>query len=64
MHVKELANELGINRDTIRDYTRIELLKPTKDPSGYKSYGVRERRSCLGGLAMKATWLRDLNEEG
>ncbi len=44
MHVKELANELGINPDTIRYYTRIGLLKPTKDPSGYNNFSDQERR--------------------
>jgi DNA-binding transcriptional MerR regulator len=53
MHVKELADELGINPDTIRYYTRIGLLKPTKDPSGYKSYSDQERRHLRFAIRAK-----------
>jgi DNA-binding transcriptional MerR regulator len=53
MHVKELADELGINPDTIRYYTRIGLLKPTKDHSGYKSYSDQERRHLRFAIRAK-----------
>jgi DNA-binding transcriptional MerR regulator len=53
MHVKELADELGINPDTIRYYTRIGLLKPAKDPSGYKSYNDQERRHLRFAIRAK-----------
>lgn len=53
MHVKELANELGINPDTIRYYTRIGLLKPTKDSSGYKIFSDPERRHLRFAIRAK-----------
>ncbi|WP_137223800.1 MerR family transcriptional regulator [Shewanella sp. MEBiC00475] len=43
MKVSELAALLGVTTDTIRFYTRIGLLVPTKSPSnGYKFYRDKE----------------------
>ncbi|WP_350639768.1 MerR family transcriptional regulator, partial [Psychrobacter sp. CAL606-MNA-CIBAN-0158] len=43
MQVSELATLLGVTTDTIRFYTRIGLLAPTKSPSnGYKYYRDKE----------------------
>ncbi|WP_350432289.1 MerR family transcriptional regulator [Shewanella sp. H8] len=43
MQVSELATLLGVTTDTIRFYTRIGLLAPTKSPSnGYKFYRDKE----------------------
>ena len=44
MRVKQLADKLGITPDTIRYYTRIGLLHPSKDSSGYRQYNARERQ--------------------
>ncbi len=44
MKVKELADEVGVTADTVRHYTRVGILKPTRDPyNGYKRYGTQER---------------------
>ena len=43
MKVSELATLLGVTTDTIRFYTRIGLLVPTKSPNnGYKFYRDKE----------------------
>jgi MerR family Zn(II)-responsive transcriptional regulator of zntA len=40
MRVTELANALNTTPDTVRYYTKIGLITPTKSPSnGYKTYG-------------------------
>jgi DNA-binding transcriptional MerR regulator len=45
MRVNQLANETGVSVDTVRYYTRIGFLKPTKNPSnGYKEYCAKEKR--------------------
>lgn len=39
MRVKEVADRLGVTADTVRFYTRIELLSPKKNPHNqYKEY--------------------------
>lgn len=39
MRVKELADKLGVTADTVRFYTRIELLSPKVNPHNqYKEY--------------------------
>lgn len=45
MRVNQLAKEIGVTGDTVRFYTRIGYLKPSKNPgNGYKEYGARDRR--------------------
>ncbi|WP_213995623.1 MerR family transcriptional regulator [Arsukibacterium sp.] len=47
MRVRQLAEKLGVSADTVRYYTRIGLLAPTKSTAnGYKFYNIREQ-SCL-----------------
>jgi MerR family transcriptional regulator, Zn(II)-responsive regulator of zntA len=39
MYVKQLATEMGVTPDTIRHYTRIQLLQPIRSESnGYQQY--------------------------
>lgn len=38
MKVSELAKELSTSPDTVRYYTRLGLLQPTKSHNGYKFY--------------------------
>ena len=42
MKVTELAKSLGTTADTVRYYTRLELLKPAKSVNGYKLYSNKE----------------------
>lgn len=40
MHVNQLGKSLGTTPDTVRYYTRIGLLRPTRNPdNAYKCYG-------------------------
>lgn len=44
MKVNQLANELGVTAGTVRFYTRIGLLEPSKSPvNGYKSYNEKDK---------------------
>jgi DNA-binding transcriptional MerR regulator len=44
MQVTELADAFGVNKDTVRYYTRIGLLHPIKSLSnGYKFYSAKEK---------------------
>ena len=42
MKVTDLAKSLGTTADTVRYYTRLELLKPVKSENVYKSYSNKE----------------------
>ena len=43
MRVKELADIVGVTTDTVRFYTRKEILHPRKRlDNGYKDYGERD----------------------
>jgi len=43
MRVIELAKSLGITADTVRFYTRINILTPTKsETNGYRKYSQRD----------------------
>lgn len=42
MKVTELAKSLGTTPDTVRYYTRLELLNPDKSVNGYKYYSAKE----------------------
>ena len=45
MRVNQLAKEIGITGDTVRFYTRIGYLSPSKNPSnGYKEYSQKDER--------------------
>jgi DNA-binding transcriptional MerR regulator len=43
MHVNQLAKTLGVTPDTIRFYTRIDVLQPGKSPvNGYREYSDKD----------------------
>ncbi|GGB69562.1 MULTISPECIES: MerR family transcriptional regulator [Shewanella] len=43
MKVAQLANKLGVSADTVRFYTRIGLLNPSKSPNnGYKTFNHKD----------------------
>ncbi|MBB1270998.1 MerR family transcriptional regulator [Shewanella sp. SR43-4] len=43
MKVTQLANKLGVSADTVRFYTRIGLLNPSKSPNnGYKTFNHKD----------------------
>tara|TARA_R110001592_G_scaffold336019_1_gene621118 strand:+ start:19464 stop:19892 length:429 start_codon:yes stop_codon:yes gene_type:complete len=43
MRVIEIAKQLGVTVDTVRFYTRINILKPTKDKTnGYRDYNDKD----------------------
>ena len=43
MHVNQLAKSIHVTADTVRYYTRIGILSPSKDPiNGYKNYSERD----------------------
>jgi DNA-binding transcriptional MerR regulator len=45
MHVNQLAREKGVTGDTVRYYTRIGFLNPTKNSvNGYKEYSPKDTR--------------------
>ena len=45
MRVNQLAKDVGVTGDTVRFYTRIGYLNPSKNPTnGYKEYGANDRR--------------------
>ncbi len=45
MRVRELADALDVTPDTVRYYTRIELLLPTRNTlNGYREYDEFQRR--------------------
>lgn len=44
MRVRQLSENLGVSPDTVRYYTRIGLIKPSKSAAnGYKFYNVTEQ---------------------
>lgn len=44
MQVKELAETFGVKKDTVRYYTRVGLLRPSKSfENGYKVYSAAEQ---------------------
>lgn len=45
MQVNQLAKDIGVTANTVRFYTRIGYLNPSRNPAnGYKEYGANERR--------------------
>ena len=45
MKVLELAKQLGVTAETVRFYTRIGVLRPTKDSAnGYRIYSDKDLR--------------------
>ncbi len=42
MKVTELAKSLGTTADTVRYYTRLKLLNPSKSINGYKDYSEKD----------------------
>jgi DNA-binding transcriptional MerR regulator len=44
MRVKQLADEMGVTPDTVRYYTRLGILNPSRNPAnGYKQYSQQDR---------------------
>ncbi len=44
MRVKQLADEMGVTADTVRYYTRVGILNPSRNPAnGYKHYSQEDR---------------------
>lgn len=45
MYVTELAKQAGVSADTVRYYSKIGMLKPTRNAdNGYQLYGVTDLR--------------------
>ena len=38
----EVARELGVSGQTVRDWTRVLLLKPSRSPGGWRSYSPEQ----------------------
>lgn len=56
MRVNELAKKVGVTPDTVRYYTRIGLLTPTKNiENGYKNYTSTDQKRL--GFILKARHL-------
>ncbi|MFD2231800.1 MerR family transcriptional regulator [Alkalimarinus sediminis] len=48
MKVNELATKVGVTPDTVRFYTRVGLLNPTKNlDNGYKNYGLADQKRLV-----------------
>ena len=48
MKVNEIATKVGVTGDTVRYYTRIGLLHPTKnEDNGYKNYGISDQKRLV-----------------
>jgi len=48
MRVSQLANKVGVTPDTVRYYTRVEMLSPTKSVvNGYKDYSTGDEKRLL-----------------
>ena len=63
MFATTLANKAGVSPDTVRYYTRIEMLKPDRNPdNGYRVYkkaDVRRLRFILAARSLGFT-LKDI----
>ncbi|WP_372761853.1 MerR family transcriptional regulator [Pseudoalteromonas sp.] len=45
MYVKQLATKMGVTPDTVRHYTRLQLLRPIRNLSnGYQQYSQRDQQ--------------------
>ena len=49
MKVREIASALATTPDTVRYYTRLQLITPAKSDNGYKFYSTKDA-SRLRGL--------------
>lgn len=48
MKVNELATKIGVTPDTVRFYTRVGLLNPTKNQdNGYKNYRITDQKRLV-----------------
>ncbi|UZE94521.1 MerR family transcriptional regulator [Alkalimarinus alittae] len=48
MKVNELATKVGVTPDTVRFYTRVGLLNPSKNlDNGYKNYGLADQKRLV-----------------
>ena len=48
MRVNQLAEKVGVTPDTVRYYTRIEMLSPTKSTdNGYKNYSTEDEKRLI-----------------
>ena len=45
MRVAQLAEKMGVTADTVRFYTRVNVLRPVKNKvNGYKEFGPRDEK--------------------
>ena len=49
MKVREIASALATTPDTVRYYTRLQLITPAKSDNGYKFYSTKDASSAYFG---------------
>lgn len=54
MRVSDIARRLNVSADTVRYYTRIGLVSPSKSLNGYKAFSERDYRKLRFALRAKA----------
>ena len=54
MQVSEISNRLNVSPNTIRYYSRIELVRPSKSDNGYKNYTEKDFRKLRFAIRAKA----------
>ena len=54
MRVSEIARRLKVSPDTVRYYTRIQLVRPTKSDNGYKDYSEGDFHKLRFAIRAKA----------
>lgn len=53
MRVADIAKRLNVSADTVRYYTRIELVSPSKSSNGYKEFSEKDYRKLRFALRAK-----------
>ena len=54
MRVSEISNRLNVSPNTIRYYSRIEIVCPSKSDNGYKDYTEKDYRKLCFAIRAKA----------
>lgn len=54
MKVSEIAKRLHVSPDTVRHYSRIDLVNPAKDGNGYKNYSEKDFKKLRFVIRAKA----------
>jgi DNA-binding transcriptional MerR regulator len=54
MRVSEISNRLNVSPNTVRYYSRIELVRPSKSDNGYKHYTEKDFRKLRFAIRAKA----------